>query len=535
MKNTRKNDLTSDNVERISGMTARIQNIRIAKELADAISSTLGPRGLDKLIVDPNGNVVVTNDGVTILREMQIEHPVGKMIVEIAKQQEATVGDGTTSTVILAGQLLEKAEGLIAKGIHPTIIARGYRMAERRAQEVLQDIAQPITIHDVDLLKKIIHTAMTGKGAESSSDFLAELIIKAVQYVGEESQDGTLVDLENIKVTHKEGKSVNESIVVDGIILEKERAHPSMPKEVKHAVVALLSSELSIGKTTLDAKIQITDPNQIHTFLEKEREEVDKIAETIDQLGVKALFCEKGIDDTIVSALAERSILAIKRVPRGEMEMLARATGTLIHSDWKSIKGYNLGSAGLIREESFGKDRMLFVKECLNPKAVTIFVRGGTEHIAEEVRRAVEDSLGDVASALRNGKVVAGAGSCEMILSEELKRYAETIEGKEQFSIIAFAESMESIPHILAENAGLDAIEILTKLRAAHKQEGNEWMGVDVFSGTTMDAWRRGVIEPLEVKTLALSSAMEVAEMILRIDDVFLGNVKRVKEPSEGI
>ncbi len=511
-----------EDTKRTTGKDAQRNNIAAAKAVAQAVRTTLGPKGMDKMIVDSVGDVVVTNDGVTILKEMQIEHPAAKMVVEVAKTQEDAVGDGTTTAVVIAGELLKKAEDLLDQEIHPTVLAKGYRLAEGEAQKMLANLAEKVGVEDNHLLQNIAITAMTGKGAQSNRQRLAQLIVKAAKSVIDEDDGKIKIDLDDIKVERIVGESIDMSELVEGIVLDKERVHASMPKKVENAKVALLDASLEIKNTETDAKIQITDPSQLNAFLEKEEQTLREMVDKIRESGATALFCQKGIDDIAQHFLAKAGILAVRRVKKSDMEKLSRATGGRIISSWKELTMEELGNAGMVREEKVGEEEMVFVEKCQNPKAVTLLVKGGTEHVAEEIKRAVDDALGDVRAALGEGKIVAGAGSVEMELAKGLRSFASTLSGREQLAVQAFADAMEIIPRTLAENAGLDPIDSLTKLRSAHDQQ-KKWAGINVFSGEAMDAWEEGVIEPLKIKTQALSSAAEVAEMILRIDDVILG------------
>ena len=531
-----------EDTKQTTGKDAQRNNIAAAKAVAQAVRTTLGPKGMDKMIVDSMGGVVVTNDGVTILKEMQIEHPAAKMVVEIAKTQEDTVGDGTTTAVVLAGELMKKAEELLDQNIHPTVLARGYRLAEKEAQKILNELAENLSLEDQELLLNIAITAMTGKGAETNKEVLAQLVVEAVKGIvvrsgdvedgsGVDSVGGISVNLDNIKVETQVGKSVEKSKLISGLVLDKERAHPEMPKKVESAKVALLDSSLEIRNTEIDAKIQITDPNQLNAFLQQEENSLREMVDKVKESGATVLFCQKGIDDLAQHFLAKSGILALRRVKKSDMELLALATGAKVVSNWKELEEKDLGFAGFVEEKKVADEEMIFVENCENRKVVTLLIRGGTEHVAEEIKRAVEDALGDLATALKDGKVVAGAGAVEIELAQKLRVYARTLCGREQLAVQAFAEAMETIPRTLAENAGLDPIDVLTKLRAGHdvvigdsEVNSKKWLGINVFTGDVMDAWRVGVIEPLKIKTQALSSAVEVAEMILRIDDVILGS-----------
>ncbi len=511
-----------EDTKRTTGKDAQRNNIAAAKAVAQTVRTTLGPKGMDKMIVDAEGSVIVTNDGVTILTEMQIEHPAAKMVVEVAKTQEDTVGDGTTTAVVLAGELLKRAEDLLDQNIHPTVLTKGYRLAEQEAQRLLHSLAERITMSDETLLRHIAETAMTGKGAEANKEKLSELIVKAVKRVTETSSGHIKINSDNIKIEKLVGEGDNQSELIEGLLIDKERVHPSMPEKIFSARVALLDAALEIRNTEIDAKIQITDPTQLNLFLDQEERTLREMVAKVKQSNATVLFCQKGIDDVAQHFLAKEGILAVRRVKKSDMEKLARATGARIISNWKELSSADLGFAGLVREDKVGRENMIFVEKCPNPKAVTLLVRGGTEHVAEEIRRAVTDAVGDVSAALKDGAIIAGAGAVETELARGLRQYAAKLSSREQLAVQAFAEAMEIVPRTLAENAGLDPIDVLTQLRSAH-DKGQKWAGINVFTGQVMDAWKEGVIEPLKIKTQALNSAAEVAEMILRIDDVILG------------
>ena len=519
-----------EGTQRTTGKNAQRTNIMAARLVAETVRTTLGPKGMDKMIVDSMGEVTITNDGVTILEEMQIEHPSAKMIVEISKTQEDEVGDGTTTAVVLAGELLKNAEALLDKEVHPTVLAKGYRLAEAKAQEILDNMAENIDEKDETNLKKIAITAMTGKGAENAKEKLAEISVRAVKSVIEEGN----VDKENIKLEKKVGASVYDSELIDGIVLDKERVHSGMPKQVNNAKIALIDSALEIKSTEIDAKIQITSPEQMQDFLGQEENMLKSMVEKIGKSGASVVFCQKGIDDIAQHFLAKKGIYATRRVKESDMKALARATGAKIVTNLDDLSVNDLGNAGVVEEVRVGDEDMTYVKDCKNPKSITILVRGGTEHVVDEVKRAMEDAIGDVISALKVGKVVGGAGSPEMELAKELRKYADSLSGREQLAVQAFADSVEVIPRTLAENAGIDPIDILTELKAAH-DKGEKWAGIDVFTGKVVDAWKEGVIEPLKIKTQAISSAAEVAVMILRIDDVIAGGKGPVPEMPAGM
>ncbi len=505
--------------QRTTGRNAQRTNIMAAQLVAETVRTTLGPKGMDKMLVDSLGDVVVTNDGVTILEEMSIEHPSAKMIVEVAKTQEDEVGDGTTTAVVLAGELLKQAEDLLDKDIHPTVIVKGYTMAAEKAQSILNNMAETVSENDIPTLKKIAMTAMTGKGAESNKDRLAELIVRAVKQVVDKEDGKNIIDIENIKLEKKVGAGVEDTELVQGVILDKERIHPGMPRMVKNAKIALVDSAVEIKSPETDTKIQITDPNQLQAFIDQEEKMLKSMVEKIEKSGANVVFCQKGIDDIAQHFLAKKGIYAARRIKKSDMELLARATSATIVTNLDDLSKADLGFAGLVEEKKVGDEEMTYVRDCKNPKSVTVLVRGGTEHVVDEIKRALEDAVGGVASGLTDGKVVAGAGAPEVELARNLRKFAGSLSGREQLAVMAFAEAMEIIPRTLAENAGLDPIDILTDLKAAH-DKGMKWAGVDVFKGKVVDSWKQGVIEPLKIKTQAIKSASEVATMILRIDDV---------------
>jgi len=495
-------------------------NILAARAVAESVKTTLGPRGMDKMLVDSLGDVVVTNDGVTILKEMDIEHPAAKMMVEVAKTQDAEVGDGTTTAAVIGGELLKKAEDLLDQEIHPTVIASGYRMAAEKANEILAKIAIPISINDDKMLRKVAMTAMTGKGAEKAKDYLADLIVKAVKAIAETDNDKITIDTDYIKIEKKEGASIEDTELVKGIVIDKERVHPAMPKKVAKAKIALLTSALEVKGTETDAEIRITDPSQLKAFLAEEENMLKDMVETVTKSGAKVLICQKGIDDLAQHYLSKAGIMAVRRAKKSDMEKLARATGANIVTNLVDLTKEDLGYAGIVEEVKIGDDDMIYVKDCKDPKAVTILIRGSTEHIVDEVERAIEDCLGVVPAAIRDKKIVAGGGAPEIEVARGLRTFAKSIGGREQLAIEAFADAIEVIPRALAENAGLDPIDTLVALRSRHAKADGTKFGLDVFTGKVTDMLKQGVVEPLKVKTQAINSASEVAVMILRIDDV---------------
>ncbi len=504
---------------RTIGKDAQHNNIAAAKLVSDAVRTTLGPKGMDKMLVDSMGDIVITNDGVTILEEMQIEHPAAKMLVEVAKTQDEEVGDGTTTAAILAGELLKRAEGLLDQEIHPTVITKGYKYAKEKALTILEHIAEKITPKDIELLNRIAITAMTGKSSERASDHLAKVAVDAVRTVMEEVNGKIEIDTDNVKLEKKQGGSAEDTELIRGIIIDKEVVHPGMPKMIKNARIALLDASLEIEKTETDAQIQITSPDQLKSFLDQEEKMLKDMVDKVAQSGCSVLLCQKGIDDVAQHYLAKKGVLAARRVKKSDMGKLAKATGATVVTNVADLEKDDLGFAGVVEERKIAGEEMIFVRECKDPKAVSILIRGGTEHVVEEVERAMEDAIGGVASALEVGKIVAGGGAPEAAVAKGLRDFAQSYSGREQLAILAFADAIEIVPRTLAENAGLDPIDILVELRSAH-DEGKTTYGVDVYSGKIVDMRKQGVVEPLKIKTQAIKSAAEAAEMILRIDDI---------------
>jgi len=502
--------------QRTAGRDAQRSNIMAAKAVAGAVRTTLGPKGMDKMLVDTMGDVVITNDGVTILKEMDIEHPAAKMMVEIAKTQDQEVGDGTTTAVVLAGELLKQAEELLEQEIHPTVIAAGYRAAADKSMEILKGLAVEVSANDVGLLRKIAITAMTGKGSQSAREELAVMAVEAVRSVIDE--DGT-VDTDNITVEKKVGGGITDSKLISGVVVDKDRLHPSMPKSVTAARIALLNAAVEIEKTEVDAKIQITSPDQLQAFLDQEENMLRGMVDRIAATGANVLFVQKGIDDLAQHFLAKAGIYTLRRVKKSDMEKLARATGARVVTSIHEISKDDLGKAGLVEERKVSDEKMTFVEDCENPKSVSIILRGGTEHVVDELDRAMEDALRVVGVAVQDRMLVAGGGAPEVELALRLRSYASTVGGREQLAIEAFANAMEVIPKTLAENAGLDQIDSLVALRSQHER-GVKGAGLDMDTGKPVEMLNLGVVEPLRVKTQAIKSAAEAAIMILRIDDV---------------
>ncbi|RLF52636.1 MAG: thermosome subunit [Thermoplasmata archaeon] len=508
-----------EGTKRERGRSAQYSNIMAARAIADAVRSTLGPKGMDKMLVDSMGDVIITNDGATILKEIDVEHPAAKMMVEVAKAQDEECGDGTTTAVILTGELLKAAGELLEKNIHPTIIASGFKMAADKAVEILNSMAKTIKKDDKETLRNIAMTAMASKGASAAKNLLADIVVKAVTMVAEEINGRTVVDLDNIQITKKQGGSIEDTQVIEGIILDKERVHEGMPKIVKNAKIALVNAPFEVKKTEVDARIQITDPSQLQKFLDEEEAMLRKMVEKVKKAGANVLICQKGIDDIAQHFLAKEGIYAVRRAKKSDMEKLAKATGAKIVSNLDDLTPKDLGTAGLVEERKIGDDRMTFIMECKNPKAVSILIRGGTEHIVDELERALHDALSVVKVALEDGKITPGGGAAATEIAIQLREYAPSVGGREQMAIEAFADAIEVVPRTLAENAGLDPIDMMIKVRAEHKK-GMKYAGIDVETGDVADMMKKNVIEPLRVSTQEVRSAAEAAIMILRIDDI---------------
>jgi len=514
-----------EGTRRTRGRDAQRINILIAKAVANAVKSTLGPKGMDKMIVDDLGDVIISNDGATILQEMSIDHPAGKMMVEVAKTQDSEVGDGTTTAVVIAGGLLEKAEKLLNDEIHPSIIIKGYRLAAQKAKEFYAEIADDISVSDKTMLRQIALTSMTGKSAEGE-DILSDLVTNAIVQIATESDGKTVIELDDIKVEKKVGGSMGDSELIKGIVVDKEVVHSGMPKKVENAKIALIDAAMEIKSPETDTKIQISDPDQLQAFLDQEESILKKMVETVKNSGANVVICQKGIDDIAQHYLAKEGIMAVRRVKKSDMDALAKATGAKVASRVKDLTSSDLGKAQTVQEKKISGDSMVFVEGCKNPKSVSILVRGGTEHVVDEAGRAVKDAIGSVSSAINDGKVVAGGGSCEAEVALRLREYAKTIGGREQLAIEAFAEALEIIPRTLAETAGMDPIDTLVALRSKHSTKEGRYIGVNVFSAKLDDMKKGKVLEPLKVKTQAITSGSEAADMLLRIDDIIAGSGK---------
>jgi len=530
MAEQQQEDFMPQGTRRTRGKDAQRMNILIARAVAQAVKSTLGPKGMDKMIVDDMGDVVISNDGATILSEMAIEHPVGKMMVDVAKTQDEEVGDGTTTAVVLAGTLLEKAEKLLDDSIHPSLIINGYRQAAAKAKKYYEETADDVSFKDKKTLKIIALTSMTGKAAESAEE-LSDIVVEAVNSVADTTDGKIIIDKDNIKLEKKTGGSLRDTELISGIVIDKEIVHTGMPRTVKDAKIALLDMALEISEPESDTKIEISTPDQLQAFIDREEAELKGMVRMVKESGANVVITQKGIDDLAQHYLSKEGIVAVRRVKKSDMDALARATGASIVTTIKELSKKDLGFAGKVLERKVAGDAMVFVQDCKNPKSVSILIRGGTEHIVDEAERALVDAIGAVSSAIKVGKVLVGAGSCEMAVSMRLRNFAKTIGGREQLAIEAFAESLEIIPRTLAETAGMDPIDSLVTLRSKHSKKEGKYFGVNVYEGKISDMKNSKVIEPLSVKTQAIDSASEVAEMILRIDDIILGSSKPQMPP----
>ncbi len=511
--------ILKEGTTREKGKGAHSNNIAAAKAIADAIRSTLGPRGMDKMLVDSMGDVVITNDGVTILKEIDVEHPAAKMLVEVAKTQDAECGDGTTTSVILAGELLKKSEELIDANVHPTVITGGFRMAADKAIDVLEKLSLKVSIKDTEKLKQIATTSLRSKIADAANELLADIAVRAIVSVAEKRGDHYVVDVENVQVVKKQGGSLEDTELIEGVILDKEPVHSSMPQFVKGPRIALVDSSLEIKKTEVEAKIQIRDPSQLKAFLDEEEATLKAMVDTVKASGANVVFCQKGIDDLAQHYLAKSGVYAVRRVKKSDMEKLAKATGGKVVSSLKDLNKDVLGDAGTVELRQIGEDKMTFVTGCKQATAVSILLRGGTEHVVDELERSLHDALSVVGVAIEDGKLNAGGGASAIELALQLRDYASTVGGREQMAIDAFADALEVVPKTLAENAGLDPINSILDLRKAHKA-GQRYAGLNIINGKVVNMVQQNVIEPLRVGTQAIQSATEAAVMILRIDDV---------------
>lgn len=519
---------------RSRGKEAQHANIMAARIVAETVKSSLGPKGMDKMLVDSFGDVTITSDGRTILDEMDVQHPAAKMMVEVAKTQDNEAGDGTTTAVIIAGELLNKAEELISKNIHPTIIIDGYKKASEKALEVLDEIAIKADAKTQEYAKMVAMTSMASKLVAEHREYLADLAVKAILEVAEKENGKYKVDVDDVKVEKKPGESLRDTRLIQGIVLDKEVVHSGMPKRVENAKIALLDTSLEIEKTEFDAKINIESPEQMEAFLKQEEEMLKNMVDKIVAVGANVVLCQKGIDDMAQHFLARNGILAVRRIKKSDMEKLAKASGGKIITNIDDMSSADLGYASLVEERKIGDDKMTFIEGCKHPRAVTILIRGGTERIVDEAERSLHDALCVVKDVVEEPKILAGGGAPELEISRILKKYAETLPGREQLAVKSFAEALEAVPVTLTENAGLDPIDVLSELRARH-EKGEVLAGIEVLSGKVQDMASAGVFEPLAVKKQIIKSATEAASMILKIDDIIAAGKMKTPTPPKGM
>jgi len=514
--------LMPEDIQRIMGKDAQRNNILAAKMVADMVKTTLGPKGMDKMLVSPTNEIIVTNDGVTILDEMQIEHPAAKMMVEIAKTQESEVGDGTTTAVMIAGKLLENAEKLLDKKIHPTVITKGYRIATEKTQEILSEIALRITPENEEILKQIAMTAMTGKSAEGSKEKFAEIIVRAVKQI----QNDGKIDLNDIKIEKSRGDGINDTELISGIVLDKEKVSADMPSVIRGAKIVLVDFPLELKNPEIDTKVSISSPEQLQSFIDQEEKAIKDMVEKIKMSGANVIFCQKGIDDFAQYLLSKEGIYACRRVARSDMEKMSKATGAKIVGNLNEITPFELGDAQIVEEIKHAEDTLTYVRGCQNPKALTILIHGGTGHVIDETERALKDGLGDVVCSLKSGLIVCGGGAVEIELARKLREFGQSLTGREQLAVEEFASALEFIPITLAENAGMDPIDILTELKSRH-DSGERNCGLNLLNNKIENVLEAKIVEPYKIKSQAINSASEVAIMILRIDDVIASSGKK--------
>jgi thermosome len=509
-----------EDTERQQGRDARRSNMMAAQIIAEVLKTTLGPRGMDKMLIDSLGDITITSDGATVLEEIDVQHPAAKMMIEVAKTQDKEVGDGTTTAVLLAGALLNKADELINDNIHPSIIILGYQKAAEKALETLEKVAIDVDMNDHETLINLSNTSMRGKAVSNVRDHLSQVVIEAIKQVIEKRNGQTIADVDNVQIVKKEGKSLTETNLVQGIIVDKEVVHAGMPKKIKDAKIALLDTPLEVKKTEFDAEIRITSPESIKAFLDSEAEMLKRKVDQVVATGANVVFCQKGIDDMAQHYLAKAGVLGARRAKKSDMEKLAKATGGKVVNNLADLKPDDLGICGLVEEKKVGNDKMIFVEECKDPQAVAIFIRAGLERMLDEAERALNDALYVISDVAEVPKMVSGGGSVEMEMAKAVREHAAHVGGREQLAIDAFAEALEIIPRTLAENAGLDVLDTMVAMKAAHAKKKGTAMGVNVFDEGVIDMLKEGVVEPKVVKEQAIKSGVEVASMILRIDDV---------------
>jgi len=526
--------ILKEGATRSRGRDAQHNNIMAAMIITEAVKSSLGPKGMDKMLVDSLGDVTITNDGRTILDEMDVEHPAAKMMVEVAKTQDDEVGDGTTTAVVVAGELLNKAEELINKNVHATVIIDGYREAANKSLEILEKIAIPVEPTGKEDLRKVAMTSLITKLVAENREQLAEITVDAILHVAQKVGDEYRADLDNIMVEKKPGESITDTKLIKGIVLDKEVVHPGMPKRVENANIALLDAALEVEKTEFDAKINIETPDQMEAFLHEEENMLREMAKKVKKAGANVVVCQKGIDDMVQHFMAKEGIMAVRRAKKSDMEKLAKATGGRVVTNLDDFGENDLGHAEVVEERKIGDDKMTFIEGCKNPRSVAILIRGGTERIVDEAERSVHDALCVVRDVVQEPKLLGGGGAPELEISRALRGFAATLPGREQLAVQAYAEAIDTIPVTLGENAGLDPIDILSELRA-HHEKGEIWAGIDVFEGKVKDMKKLEVYDPLAVKKQIIKSATEAATMILKIDDVIAaGKMKAPKVPPGG-
>jgi thermosome len=511
--------ILKEGTERSTGRDARGSNIMAARIVSEAVKTSLGPKGMDKMLVDSFGDVTITNDGATMLKEMDVQHPAAKMMVEVSKTQDDEVGDGTTSVVILTGELLGKATELMEKKVHPIVIIDGYKLAEEEALRILEEISEKVDPKDKTVHKKVSMTTMASKLINPHSDHLSDIAVDAVLQVAEESNGGFTVDLDNIKVEKKPGASMTDTRLVKGLIIDKEVVHDGMPKHKNKATIGLLNAAMEIEKTEFDSKIAIETPEQMQAYLDQEEEMLRDMVRKVKDSGVDVLFCQKGIDDMVQHFLSREGILAARRLKKSDMEALAKATGAKIVNSVDELNKEDAGYAEQVEERKISDDKMIFVEGCKNPKAVSILIRGGTERIVDEAERSIHDALCVVKDVVEEPKIVAGGGSSEIEIARLLREYAEKLAGRERLAVVAFADALESIPTTLAENSGMDPIDAISEMRSEHAK-GNKWVGVNGLKNEVIDLTEINVYEPTVVKAQSIKSATEAATLLLKIDDI---------------
>ena len=523
--------IMGDDAQRVQDRNAQDYNISAARAVAQSVRSTLGPKGMDKMLVDSMGSVTITNDGVTILKEMDIDNPTAEMIIEVAETQEDEAGDGTTTAVAIAGELLKNAEDLLEQDIHPTAIIKGFHMASEQAREEVDNVAERVDADDEELLKKVAETSMTGKGAELNKEHLAQLIVDAVSQVTVETDDGeNVVDLEFLEIETQTGRSASESDLLEGAIVDKDPVHDDMPTEVEEAKVLLLNEPIEVEEANADTNVSIDSPDQLQQFLDQEEKQLKGKVEQIKESGANVVFCQKGIDDLAQHYLAKEGILAVRRAKKSDLEFLKEVLDASVVSDLDSVSTTDLGEGSVVRDET---DDMFYVTG-EDAHGVTLLLRGSTEHVVDELERGITDALEVVAQTVSDGRVLAGGGAIEVELASRLRDYADSVSGREQLAVEAFADALELVPRVLAENAGLDSIDTLVDLRAAH-ESGDERAGLNVFSGDVEDTFESGIVEPAHAKEQALTSATEAANLVLKIDDIIsAGDLSTNKGDDEG-